>query len=111
MKTEGNSKVVDFRVQALGQVQAFTMQLTAFPGDKRIELKTLDSSLVDIDGEYTLIPADDGKATIITYRAVQKDKVNIPLPVSVQKTAIKESFDNLVAGVEKFVADLGAPHA
>lgn len=111
VKAEGNTKVIDFRVQALGQLQAFTMQLTAFPADKRIALKTLDSSLADVDGEYTLTPADDGEATIITYKAVQKDKVHIPAPVSVQKTAIKELFENLVAGVKKLVVALGAPHA
>src|SRR5262249_52241077 len=51
VKTEGNTKVVDYRVSTLGQVQAFTMELTAQPSDKTVKLKTLDSSLVDIDGE------------------------------------------------------------
>jgi hypothetical protein len=101
VKSEGNTKVVDYRVSALGQVQAFTMELTSDPSNKSVKLKTIDSSLVDITGEYTLAPAADGKSTVITYKAVQKDKVNIPAPVSVQKTAIKESFDNLVAGIKK----------
>jgi len=41
----------------------------------------------------------------------QKDKVNIPASVSVQKTAIKEAFDNLVAGIDKGIksGDMGAP--
>jgi uncharacterized protein YndB with AHSA1/START domain len=103
VKSEGDVKVVDYRVSTLGQVQAFTMQLTAQPSDKVVKLKTLDSSLVDIDGEYDLKPADDGKATTIIYKAVQKDKVNIPAPVSVQKTAIKEAFDNLTAGIDKAI--------
>ena len=29
VKTEGNTKVIDYRVSALGQVNAFTMELTA----------------------------------------------------------------------------------
>jgi uncharacterized protein YndB with AHSA1/START domain len=103
VKTEGDVKVVDYRVSTLGQVQAFTMQLTAQPADKIVKLKTLDSSLVDIDGEYDLKPADDGKATMLIYKATQKDKVNIPAPVSVQKTAIKEAFDNLAAGIDKAI--------
>jgi uncharacterized protein YndB with AHSA1/START domain len=113
VKSEGNTKVVDYRIQALGQVQAFTMELTADPPNKKVKLKTLESSLADINGEYTLTPADGGKATIITYKAVQKDKVNIPAPVSVQKTAIKESFDNLVAGIKKGIQAEGgaAPKA
>jgi len=101
VKDEGNVKVVDYRVSTLGQVQAFTMQLTMNPSDKTVQLKTLESSLVDLTGEYDLKPTDGGKATLITYKATQKDKVNIPAPVSVQKTAIKEAFDNLVAGIDK----------
>src|SRR3990172_4723180 len=34
VKSEGNVKVVDYRVLALGQVQAFTMELTMQPQDK-----------------------------------------------------------------------------
>ena len=111
VKDEGNTKVVDYRVSTLGQVQAFTMELTMQPSDKTVKLKTLESSLADITGEYILVPTDGGKATLITYKATQKDKVNIPAPVSVQKTAIKEAFDNLVAGIDKGIksGDMGAP--
>ncbi len=101
VKDEGNTKVVDYRVSTLGQVQAFTMELTMQPSDKVVKLKTLESSLADIVGEYDLTPTDGGKATLVTYKATQKDKVNIPAPVSVQKTAIKEAFDNLIAGIDK----------
>ncbi len=113
VKSEGDKKVVDYRVSTLGQVQAFTMELTAQPANKTVKLKTLDSSLVDIDGEYALKPADEGKATLIVYKATQKDKVNIPAPVSVQKTAIKEAFDNLTAGIDKGIkaGDLGGDKA
>ena len=101
VKDEGTIKVVDYRVSTLGQVQAFTMELTMQPQEHVVKLKTLESSLADIVGEYDLKPAPDGKSTVITYKATQKDKVNIPAPVSVQKTAIKEAFDNLVAGIKK----------
>jgi uncharacterized protein YndB with AHSA1/START domain len=112
VKEEGNKKVVDYRVSALGQVQAFTMELTMHPETKTVDLKTIDSTLVDITGNYELKPADDGKSTIVVYKATQKDKVNIPAPVSVQKTAIKESFDNLIAGVKKGIqAEGGAQPA
>jgi hypothetical protein len=107
VKDEGNVKVVDYRVSTLGQVQAFTMELTMQPGDKIVKLKTLESSLADIVGEYELKDADGGKATIITYKATQKDKINIPAPVSVQKTAIKDAFDNLVAGIKKGIQEGG----
>jgi hypothetical protein len=107
VKTEGDVKVVDYRVSALGQVNAFTMELTAHPDQKKVDLKTLESSLVDIVGSYEIKPAPDGKGTIVVYKATQKDKANIPVPVSVQKTAIKDSFDNLIAGMKKGIAAEG----
>jgi uncharacterized protein YndB with AHSA1/START domain len=107
VKTEGNTKVVDYRVSALGQVNAFTMQLTMDPAKKHVDIKTLESSLVDITGSYDIAPTADGKGTVVTYNAIQKDKANIPVPVSVQKTAIKESFDNLIAGMKKGIQAQG----
>ena len=107
VKSEGNVKVVDYRVSALGQVNAFTMQLTMDPSKKHVDLKTLESSLVDITGSYDIAPTPDGKGTVVTYNAIQKDKANIPVPVSVQKTAIKDSFDNLIAAVKKGIQAQG----
>ena len=107
LKSEGNTKVIDYRVSALGQVNAFTMELTMDPEKKHVGLKTLESSLVDITGEYDIQPGPGGKGTIVTYRASQKDKANIPVPVSVQKTAIKESFDNLIAAIKKGIQAQG----
>ena len=107
VKSEGNTKVVDYRVSALGQVNAFTMELKSDEAAKKIDLKTIESSLVDITGSYEIKPAPDGKGTIVVYKASQKDKANIPVPVSVQKTAIKDSFDNLIAGMKKGIAAEG----
>ncbi len=107
VKEEGNVKVLDYRVKALGQVQAFTMQLTMEPDAKRVNLKTLESSLAEIDGSYELKPSADGKGTTLIYRAIQKDKANIPVPVSVQKTAIKGLFDDLVSGTLKQIEAQG----
>lgn len=107
VKSEGNVKVIDYRVSALGQVNAFTMELTMDPATKHVAMKTLESSLVDITGEYDIKPTADGKGTIVVYKATQKDKANLPVPVSVQKTAIKESFDNLIAAVKKGIQAQG----
>lgn len=107
VKSEGDTKVVDYRVSALGQVNAFTMELKSNAAEKRIDLKTIESSLVDITGSYEIKPAPDGKGTLVVYKATQKDKANIPVPVSVQKTAIKDSFDNLIAGMKKGIQAQG----
>lgn len=107
VKTEGNTKVIDYQVSALGQINAFTMELKSDEAAKKIDLKTIESSLVDITGSYEIKPAPDGKGTIVIYKALQKDKANIPVPVSVQKTAIKDSFDNLITGMKKGIAAEG----
>jgi uncharacterized membrane protein len=107
VKSEGNTKVIDYQVSALGQINAFTMELKSDEAAKKIDLKTIESSLVDITGSYEIKPAPDGKGTIVIYKAIQKDKANIPVPVSVQKTAIKDSFDNLIAGMKKGIAAEG----
>jgi uncharacterized protein YndB with AHSA1/START domain len=107
VKSEGNVKVIDYRVSALGTMNAFTMEVTMDPEKKHVGLKTLESSLVDITGEYDITPTPDGKGTVVTYKATQKDKANMPVPVSVQKTAIKESFDNLIAGMKKGIQAQG----
>jgi uncharacterized protein YndB with AHSA1/START domain len=107
VKTEGDTKIIDYRISALGQVNAFTMELKAHDAEKRVDLKTIESSLVDITGTYEIKPAPDGKGTLVIYKAIQKDKANIPVPVSVQKTAIKDSFDNLITGMKKGIAAQG----
>jgi len=107
VKSEGMVKVVDYRVSTLGRVQSFTMELTMVPAEHKVKIKTIKSSLADITGEYRLEPAPGGKGTIVYYTADQKDLRNIPFPVSVQKTAIKEAFDNLIAGIKKGLQEEG----
>ena len=41
MKSEGNTKIVDYRVSALGQVNAFTMELKADDAAKKQLMKEL----------------------------------------------------------------------
>ncbi len=77
------------------------------PAQKHVGLKTLESSLVDLTGEYEFKPTPDGKGTIVIYKATQKDKANIPVPVSVQKTAIKDNFDGLIAATKKSIQAQG----
>jgi hypothetical protein len=107
VKSEGNTKIIDYRVKALGQVQAFTMELTLQPDTKTVQLKTLESGLAEIEGSYELKPGAEPNTTTIIYRAIQKDKANIPAPVSVQKTAIKGLFDDLVVGMQKVIEAQG----
>ena len=46
-----------------------------------------------------------GDRTLLVYDATATDKVNVPLPLSVQKGAVKELFVNQVRAIMKGIED------
>lgn len=107
LKAEGNSKELEFHVLALGNLQNFKMRLTFDDANKKVTLKTLESTLADINGTYELQPSPDGKKTLYIYKATQTDKVALPISVDVQRSAIKESFVNQVRAMKDQIPGLG----
>ncbi len=101
LKEEGNSKELEIRLVALDNLQVFTVRLTFDDANKVATIKTLTSTLADIDGTYELTASPDGAKTLYVYKAKQTDKVALPLSVDVQRSAIKESFVNQVRAVKK----------
>ncbi len=100
LKHEGNTKELQLHVMALGNMQDFKMRLTFDDAKHLVTLKTLESTLANIDGTYQLKPSPDGKKTLYIYKAKQTDKVALPLSVDVQRSAIKESFVNQVRAMK-----------
>jgi hypothetical protein len=98
---EGNKKVLDLHVLALDNLQQFKVELTFDDATKRTTLKTLESTLADIQGTYELEPSPDGQKTLYIYKAKQTDKVALPISVDVQRSALKESFVNQVRAIKK----------
>jgi hypothetical protein len=97
----GNSKQLDLHVLALDNLQQFKVELTFDDATKTITLKTLESTLADIQGTYELVPSPDGQKTLYIYKAKQTDKVALPISVDVQRSALKESFVNQVRAIKK----------
>jgi hypothetical protein len=97
----GNTKQLDLHVLALDNLQQFKVELTFDDASKTITLKTLESTLADIQGTYELVPSPDGEKTLYIYKAKQTDKVALPISVDVQRSALKESFVNQVRAVKK----------
>ena len=97
----GNTKQLELHVLALDNLQQFKVELTFDDAAKKITLKTLESTLADIQGTYELVPSPDGQKTLYIYKAKQTDKVALPISVDVQRSAIKESFVNQVRAIKK----------
>ena len=103
VSAEGNKKVLDLNVLALDNMQQFKIELTFDDATKTATLKTLESTLADIQGTYELVPSPDGQKTLYIYKAKQTDKVALPISVDVQRSALKESFVNQVRAIKKQV--------
>jgi uncharacterized protein YndB with AHSA1/START domain len=103
LSAEGNKKVLELHVLALDNLQQFKVELTFDDATKTTTIKTLESTLADIQGTYELVPSPDGQKTLYIYKAKQTDKVALPISVDVQRSALKESFVNQVRAIKKQV--------
>ena len=99
---EGNKKVVEIRGKVLNlPIQRLVIEYSMFPDQKRITSKTLEYNLADINSEYVFQASPDGKKTLLRFTQTSKDKLGNPLPESVQKGALKETYVTTVRTVMK----------
>lgn len=101
LKDEGNVKELELHVMALDNLQQLTVRMEFNDAAKTLSIKTLTSSIADIEGTYSLSPSPDGQKTLYAYNAKQTDKVALPISEDVQRSAIKESFVNQVRAIKK----------
>lgn len=101
VKDEGNHKEIELHVMALDNLQQLTVAMDFDDANHALKIKTLSSTVADIEGTYTLTPSPDGTKTLYTYNAKQTDKVALPISEDVQRSAIKESFVNQVRAIKK----------
>jgi uncharacterized protein YndB with AHSA1/START domain len=104
LRSEGNQKVVEFEMVVLGQPQRVTIEFMFVPDEWRVTLKTLESQLSDLSGEYRLTPSPDGTKTLLTYSGTAKDKVKVPVPLAFQKSALRETFVSTIRALKKGLA-------
>jgi carbon monoxide dehydrogenase subunit G len=101
LKDEGNHKELELHVMALDNLQQLTVAMDFDDSAKTLKIKTLATTIAEIDGTYTLKPSPDGTKTLYIYDAKQTDKVALPISEDVQRSAIKESFVNQVRAIKK----------
>jgi carbon monoxide dehydrogenase subunit G len=104
LKTEeGKSKTVEFQVQVLTlPVQSFVVQLTFDDANRTMTTKTL-SGPQDQSATYRLSSLGADK-TLLVYDATATDKISVPLPLSIQKGAVRDLFVNQIRAIEKGIA-------
>lgn len=101
LQSKGNRKVVEFEMVILGQPQRFTLEFTFLPEEKRVAIKTVENQLADLNGEYRLAPSPDDTKTLLTYSGTARDKVKLPLPLALQKSALRETFVSTIQALKK----------
>jgi len=100
IKEEGNTKQLEIHMLALGNMQVLTVEINYDDAAKKMTMKTIASSMVDMEGSYQLTPSPDGTKTLYVHKAIQTDKVQIPISTDVQRSAIKETFVNQVNAIK-----------
>jgi len=96
-------KQLEIHILTLGNLQQFKVELSFDEAAHKIGVKTLESTLAEIDGSYELQPSPDGTKTLYIYKAKQTDKIALPVSTDVQRSAIKESFVSQVNAIKKQV--------
>ena len=104
LSNEGNRKTVEFEMVILGQPQRLTLEFTFVPGEHRVTIRTIENQFSDLSGEYRLTPSPDGTKTLITYTGISKDKAKLPVPLALQKSALRETFFSTIRALKKGLA-------
>jgi len=104
LSNEGNRKTVEFEMVILGQPQRLTLEFTFVPGEHRVTIRTIENQYSDLSGEYRLTPSPDGTKTLITYTGISKDKAKLPVPLALQKSALRETFVSTIRALKKGLA-------
>jgi uncharacterized protein YndB with AHSA1/START domain len=110
LKSSGdNKKTVEVTAKILNlPLQKVTMEYTFYPDEHRIVAQSINYNLADMTNTFLFEPSPDGKRTLLRYSQDSKEKLGNPLPESVQKSALKESYVNQVRTVKKGLASPGS---
>lgn len=97
-------KVVEIEMVTLGQPQHFVMEFLFLPDERAVRVRTVESPFADVSGEYRFSPSPDGTKTLLRYRGTVTDKTGRPVPLALQKSAVRETFVATVRALKKRLA-------
>ena len=104
LSSEGNRKTVEFEMVILGQLQRLILEFTFLPEENKVTIKTLENQFSDLAGQYHFTPSPDGTKTLVTYTGTAKDKAKLPIPLALQKSALRETFVSTIRALKKGLA-------
>jgi uncharacterized protein YndB with AHSA1/START domain len=104
LSSDGNRKTVEFEMVILGQPQRLTLEFTFIPEENRVAVKTIENQFSDLTGQYIFTPSPDGSKTLVTYTGTAKDKAKLPVPLALQKSALRETFVSTIRALKKGLA-------
>ena len=104
LQGDANRKTVEFEMVILGQPQRLTLEFTFVLEENRVTIRTIENQFSDLNGEYRLTPSPDGTKTLITYTGISKDKAKLPVPLALQKSALRETFVSTIRALNKGLA-------
>ena len=104
LSSEGNHKTVEFEMVILGQPQRLTLEFTFLQEENRVAIKTIENQFSDLTGQYRFTPSPDGTKTLVTYTGTAKDKAKLPIPLALQKSALRETFVSTMRALKKGLA-------
>lgn len=102
LKSSGDGKkVVEMQVQVLTlPVQTFLAEMTYDAAVKTVSVTTRGGAQ-DLVATYRLESSPDGTSTRLLYSGKAEERINVPLPESVQKGAMRELFVKQVRAIER----------
>lgn len=102
LKSSGDGKkIVEMHVQVLTlPVQQFLAEMTYDADAKTVGVVTKGGPQ-QLVATYRLEPSPDGRRTLLRYAGKAEERINVPLPESVQKGAMRELFVKQVRAIER----------
>jgi hypothetical protein len=81
-------------------VQTFLAEMTYDAAAKAVSVETRGGAQ-DLVATYRLESSPDGTSTRLVYSGKAEERINVPLPESVQKGAMRELFVKQVRAIER----------
>jgi carbon monoxide dehydrogenase subunit G len=94
-------KIVEMQIRVLTlPVQTFLAEMTYDAAAKAVSVETRGGAQ-DLVATYRLESSPDGTSTRLVYSGKAEERINVPLPESVQKGAMRELFVKQVRAIER----------
>jgi len=106
LEASGNTKTVQISQRVVGRQSNAKVEWKFFPDQRRIEFKTLKSTLSSNDGNYVISPSPDNRRCLVrsTFLVREGEGQAQSVPIGVLASGTREAFLAGAQGVKKRAA-------